>query len=287
MGQGETIEKPGIPKWAMQPFGDFLDFVDRLGEVVEISAIGISHLQSMPRMLELAGQIVTIVNRGDKPDVQGRLERSRKLAQLAEREAATDFPLIHSQATVSLWGALEDFVRTFVAKWLQNVPSAMLNSPLISVKVAIGEYERLSSEEKGLFLAEALERTTNATFKQGVSRFEAVLEPLGFSGSVPDGLRRDIFELGQVRNAIAHRRGIADRRLLDACPWITTTLGRPISISRHDLRRYHEASVVYAMELMCRVGEHFGVPNITRYRASELLRDKADASDAISPKATL
>lgn len=257
--------KPEIPMWARQPFEDYLDFTERIGEVVELATVGIAHLQGMPKILEKAAEVL-----GEKgsPDVKVRLKRAERLAELAKRESAMGFPLIHAQATVAVWGALEDLIRTFVAKWLQQEPSALFNPPLSAIKVAIGDYERLSPEEKGVFLADTLERSVNAAFKQGVTRFEAILQPIGLSGSVPDDIGKNIFELGQVRHVIVHRRGIADRRLLDACPWLTVQPGSPLVVTNPDLQRYHEAAVSYAVELMCRVGEHFGVSGMRDIWAS-------------------
>ena len=154
-----------------------------------------------------------------------RRERVRRTAELAEREISSGFPMIHSQATVTLWGALEDLVRTFVATWFQQVPGALLKPPISRVKVELGDYESLSTEEKGLFVADCLDRSMSGPLKQGVNRFEALLEPIGLSGIVPEDVRRNIFELAQIRHVIAHRRGVADRRLLDACPWLAIPFG--------------------------------------------------------------
>ncbi|OFW10685.1 MAG: hypothetical protein A3H27_11320 [Acidobacteria bacterium RIFCSPLOWO2_02_FULL_59_13] len=198
----------------------------------------------------------------DMPDAKTRLVRAQRLSELAQRECLTGFPLIYAQATVTLWGALEDLIRTFVAKWLQEVPAILLNPPLSTLKVRLGEYENLSPEEKGVFLADALDRATNGALKQGVTRFEALLEPLSLSGTVPDDVRTDIFELGQVRHVIAHRRGIADRKLLEACPWLTVSHGSPLDVSHRDFARYYGAAMSYVRELVVRVYEHFGVSDM-------------------------
>lgn len=267
MGSGN---RERAPQWAMQPFDDYLDFVERLGEVIELSIMGISHLEGMPKMIELAAKIEDATG---NPNVRAKLLRSQKLAEMASRELATGFPLIHAQATVTLWGALEDLVRTFVAKWLQQVPSALLNPPLSTIKVSVGEYEKLSPEEKGVFLADALDRSVNGVLKRGIARFEALLEPLGLGGGVPDDVKKDLIELSQVRHVIAHRRGIADRRLLEVCPWLTVSPGSPLIVSNGDLNRYNVASMLYVIELMGRVGDHFGISGI-RVAASQAIKSK-------------
>ena len=267
---GENIRKTGAPEWATQPFQDFLDFIKRLLEVVELSTTGISILRGMPRLVEVLASVKEV---HDTPVAKGKLDRARRQAELAEREASTGFPLIHAQATVSLWGALEDLLRTFVASWLQHVPAALLNPPLSTCKVAIGDYERLSPEEKGLFMADLLDRAINGSLKLGVTRFETLLEPLGLSGAIADDIRRDIFELSQVRHVIAHRRGIADRRLAEACPWLPLAVGKPVIVTHNDIHRYHTAVGLYVTELIYRVGEHFGVSDIRNEAKRDELGD--------------
>ena len=264
------IAEPKAPEWATQPLGDFLKYITQLAEVVDLSTAGIQALKSIPVIEGILDELSASEEKLKTPHEQASREKSRRLAKLAHRESSTGFPLIHAQATVSLWGALEDLIRTFVASWLRQVPAVLVNPPLSTIKVEVGDYEKLSPEEKGLFLADALDREVRGPLAHGVTRFEALLKPLGLSGSVPDSLKKDIFELGQVRHLIAHRRGIADRKLMNACPWLNITLGSPFVVSHADFARYYGAVHDYALELTFRIAEHFGVPNLRERVAAHL-----------------
>ena len=77
-----------------------------------------------------------------------------------------------------------------------------------------------------------LEAEFAAGLRNGVERFEVMLKPFGLDGSVPEKLRRDMFEFGQIRNAIVHRGGHVDRQLSNACPWLGFAVGEELPIGR-------------------------------------------------------
>jgi len=88
------------------------------------------------------------------------------------------------------------------------------------LKVKLGDYILLSKAEQAHYLVELLEQDLASSLKQGVSRFENLLNPFSLGGPLPDGCAKTLFELQQVRNVVAHRNGIVDRRLKSECPWL-------------------------------------------------------------------
>ncbi len=85
-----------------------------------------------------------------------------------------------------------------------------------------------------------------------------MLKPFGLDGAVPDKLRRDMYEFGQIRNVIVHRGGYADRQLSNACPWLASAVGQELPISGDHFNRYGAAAHSYVLLLICRVAERFG-----------------------------
>ena len=104
-----------------------------------------------------------------------------------------------------------------------------------------------------------LEKELGAGLRDGVTRFEAILDPFGLSGELPASLRREIYELGQVRNLIAHNASKVDRRFADACPWLEVKTGDELYVSRDMVSKYCSVTGAYIALIICRVGEHFGV----------------------------
>jgi len=72
-----------------------------------------------------------------------RLDKAREEAELAEREVASGFPVLHAWAVVGLWAHLESLIRTFLVEWLKHKRSARTIEQIARVKVRLGEYENI------------------------------------------------------------------------------------------------------------------------------------------------
>jgi hypothetical protein len=153
----------------------------------------------------------------------------------------------------------------FLARWLRHEKRAMEIDIVQKLRIRLGEYERLDEEFRCFFIVDRIEQEVSAPLSSGVARFETLLTPFGLGGRVDESLKRDLFELSQVRNALVHRYGVADSRLVEACPWLKLKAGESIHLGSEHLRRYFEAVMKYNTELILRVGEYFGV-DMSEYR---------------------
>lgn len=251
----KSREGPWAPEWATQPFRDFIEQTKRLDELLRLSISGISILRGMPKIVEVLAKM-----QGESgKETRDTLQRAKKEAELAKREVKDDFPLLHAQTTIALWSALEATIRYFLTRWLQNYEKAMEVEAIQKLRVKIGEYESLEGEERFFYILNRLEQELATPLKTGVTRFESLLDPFGLAGPVDEDVRRNLFELNQVRNALVHRAGLADRRLTNSCPWMKLKVGDPVKVDREMTTRYSESVANYALELIIRIGEHFGV----------------------------
>jgi len=188
-----------------------------------------------------------------------RIEAAEKEAELAETEVTTDFPVLHGLAVVAVWSWLEHFVKDLVALWLNHHRNALDVPALQRTRVKLGDYLRLTKPEQAAYLVEVLEQELASSLKRGVTRFESLLEPFSLNGPLPEGCAKTIFELQQVRNVIAHRNGIIDRRLTKECPWLKLRVNRPLRVSHRMLERYVTASAEYLLAVLYRVGDTYKV----------------------------
>jgi len=209
------------PDWATAPFTRFLDQAERLGQILEISMRGIMAITVIPDAI----QFLARAGSEDSAITEAKLEKARVEAELADSEAKKGFPVLHAQAVVTLWSYLEALARSFATEWLRNRPDAIQNPVVSRLKAKIGEYEMLSAQERPSYIFDLLEQELGTNLRSGINRVETLLAPFGLSGDVPDDIQRDIFEMGQIRNVLVHRGGIADRRFVDCCPWLGTSAG--------------------------------------------------------------
>ena len=108
-----------------------------------------------------------------------------------------------------------------------------------------------------------LERNLKANERFGVNRIEVLLSVMGLPGQeIPEEVKRNIFEMQQVRNTIVHRGSIADKRLVEACPWLGLVPGAIIRVTHEDYRRYVRSVDDYVVGLINRARAHFGLPPV-------------------------
>ena len=248
-------KRKGVPDWARDPFEHFLDEADRLRHIVRLSSAGISMIRATPKVIEALMK----VKADNATEESQRLEHARRDADLAEREVKSGFPILHAWAVVALWALFEAMIRTFVAEWLKHKRTAWRTESIQRLRIKLGEYESIPRNQRHRFVVEMLEKELGAGLRDGVTRFEAMLEPFGLSGELPASLRREIYELGQVRNLIAHNFSKVDRRFADACPWLEVKIGDEFYVSRDMFERYNYVIIAYVTLIICRLGEHFGV----------------------------
>jgi len=246
-----------IPLWASQPFNDILDHSEKLNEILHISMHGISLLRAIPNTIE----VLRITAGEDEKEKYGeeRLEQAKREAALAQSEVDNGFPILHAQTTISLWSSLESLVRTFLAAWLANIPDAKSCEELKKVKVRLGEYESLTSDDRYFYLLDLLEDSMGTRRRPGVGRFEELFNAFGLSSKVEENISKDLFELYHIRNVLVHRRGIADRKIIEICPWLNLSVGQHLNITHQSYKRYNKSIGEYVLELIQRTRVYFGL----------------------------
>lgn len=187
------------------------------------------------------------------------LARAAYEGDLAQREIDNGFPLLHEQATVALWSSLEALVRSFSASWLANRPGAWQTEAIKKLRVNLGDYEALEPLDRCLWVVDLLDKEAKGPFQKGVGRFESLLHPFQLDGAVEVECRKTLLELSEVRHAIVHRSGHADRKLIEACPWLSLKPGERIKVSNEMWLRYDDAVTQYVVEIIRRVRVIFGL----------------------------
>ena len=258
MGEGS------MPRWATQPFRNFIDHTTDIIQLTHASARGLSMLTAAPRLMEAVQKVEAYEIERSKAErnigaeeAAKRLEQAREEATLARQEVDKGFPLLYSQALVSMWGSLEDLIHTFLAAWVMNEPNAKQADALQKLKVSLGEYEAYDDEEKGFYIVELLEKELRSPLKRGVSRFEQLLDSFGLSGAVEREVRENLFEVNHIRNVLVHRRGVADRRFVDACPHLGLSAGDKVTVDRQLFDQYSESIAAYVIHILERVTAYY------------------------------
>ncbi|QJU54352.1 hypothetical protein SCB71_14495 [Herbiconiux sp. KACC 21604] len=151
-------------------------------------------------------------------------------ADTAERLIRDDFSVFHSNCILGAWGALEATVDDFCVSQLKDSAVRDQLPALQALKVPLGEFLGRSEEERWDWVLEHLKVSRSSVLKPGVGQFESILGDVNLGGKVDDDLRKLLFEVKALRNAIAHRGGKVDQRLIDALPGWGMAIGDRIHV---------------------------------------------------------
>lgn len=248
------------PKWATAPFRRALDFTRELDRLLHMSMQGISMLRGVPQAMEVLAEVD---QEGPEARNPSALQDARLQAEFAQAEIHRGFPLLHAHAVISLYGAIEVLIEDVVVAWLLNDPKSLDLRPVKKVRISVVDFDRTNREERMRLVSRELFRVGNSDGEigeaQGIDKLERVLDIFGLSGPVDRSIKTAMFELHHVRNVLVHRGARADRRLIEACPWLNLSVDDPLVVTHSMYQVYADAMMRYVVLLIRRVGAQFGV----------------------------
>lgn len=237
------------PEWPMAPLENFLQKAYCLGLTVDLNVRGVRLATKMPSTMTALSTYYRAIGQDFE---EFGFEEAKKLSEFAQTEIERNFPIIFGQAVVSLWSLLELCIKDFTALCIENDSGILLKDPFLNMKIKLGEYLELGDEERNLYLVDLLEREVGAGIKNGIRRFDVLLDAVDMGGRTPKKMNEIFFEFGQIRNALAHRGDRVDRKLLTSCPWLEFEVGGELRVTELMCTRYFEAAALYVTILKAR-----------------------------------
>lgn len=210
--------------------------------LIDLSAKGI---YSLSKSYELVAALAELERLPGKEVDEKKLEEAKSESEFAQSEVDKGFPLLYGQGAVWTWGQLEAFMEDLVVLILEEDLTLLQNDIIRRIRVPLAQYMTMDERERRHFILDTVQRDMQSKFKQGITQFESILEVIGLAGSVDEGVRRLFYELSNTRNILVHRRGIADRRIVEACPWMGLSVGDHIKITRSKFTVYGSAIAYY------------------------------------------
>jgi len=255
-----------IPDWAKVPFKNFIDGASDLYEIIDLTKWGLLMSTALPKVCQ------NLATPGTSQEMLNDIEQKGLKAQ---KILDNKFPIIISQAVITLWTLIESTFRDFFASWLINIPQARQSAAIRKLKFSLGEYESFTDAEKYYYILDALEDSLGTKRCPGIARFEALFDLYNLSSKIEDKVKKVLFELSQVRNVLVHRHGIVDSKIIGNCPWLNLALNEKLIIKEETYKKYNMVASYYILECGNRVRKYFG---LDRYEEgvppiNEFLRD--------------
>jgi hypothetical protein len=248
--RGATELPASSQMWWKTPTLRLIDYLAEERDLVELSRVSIEILRAQEATSTTLRTAAATLTRVVKP---------AKLIERARDESTGDHPLLHGHSLVAIWGAIETMAIDVVAAWLENWAPAREADHIAQIKVPYSTFDKLTPTERIEALANELDQQRST--RKGIDRFEKLLDAIGLSGTRDPVLADNIYEMQQIRNVFAHKRGIADRRFaVEACPHLGYAVGERILIDRNTWSDFMVNALLYAELVHQRMKQQLGVP---------------------------
>jgi hypothetical protein len=237
--------------WFTKPFERFLAFVSEADKVLHLSIKGIAQASRQVQMLEALDNWDRVKAECNEipytPRTPKDFDSAKIEADFAKQEMEKDFPLLHAHTLVSVWSAMEALFEDVLVAHIISKSEILKEEGFQKIRIPLATYEQLNQEDKARLLVTELQRSLSSEQRLGLDCFERLLRIIGLGGEVKPKIRRDIYELQQLRHTIVHRASLADRKLIEACPWLKLKSGERIHISHKQYHRLMEAAHKYVV----------------------------------------
>lgn len=240
---------------ASEPYDRFVQYLNESSQILNMCLVSVSSADERVR----AEEAFMNLHDGDLPDLiwtddlrkahAARIGRLREQAIFANREAERGFPILHGQAMVGLWGALEALVEDLAIAMLEEWPDLLEKQRLTRVKVPLSRFISMDGPDRSRYLIREVTRSTGDEAVGGVAKLDAILSIIGLV-SFNDRLgRRDLMEMNAMRNLIVHRSSVVDDKFSSSCPWLSLKPGDEAKVDHDTFQRYSNSVIAYVAQL--------------------------------------
>ena len=227
------------------------DAISDLRNFIELSWSGAGFAQNSERILAVLTR--TREETGRRQYSAAEVERFARLEKFASEHCKKDFPYLYGLASLRLWSILESACWDLMKEELLDLSRWKSDERLRKLKGSIVEVSLAASADRTDLMLEGIKRELVARREKGLGGFESALELVGLAGPIAEPVTKLLYELREVRNAVAHRNGFADKRFLQACPWFAALEDELISVAPQRFHQYILAAQWYIVELDLRI----------------------------------
>jgi hypothetical protein len=244
-----------------EPIERFIEYGNSATRFLEVSMRSIHAMQDVLGIVTKLGMLQKKLKPDwDDTEFNRYAAGFKAHAEFAAKESAGGFPLLQEFTIVGFWGAFESAIEDVVIGIISNEPVFLRAAPFAKVKIPLAEFESLERDDRMRILLRELQRTLRTEQRHGVNGFEAMLDTVNFSGSVPAEVREALWEMHHVRNLIVHRASRVDRAFAEACPKMGLKVGDSAKVSREQCAHYVASLLEYGALISERIQARYNSP---------------------------
>ncbi len=245
-----------VPEWALRHFRNFKDTVLKARAVTVVAAVGSGVLHGLLGAFEKNPEVekISIANSTIAVDAIQKSGWEYIKQQWKEHRSMYDEPTVASaillgQATITLWSALECFVRDFLADWVDIRGESKRLDQVRNVKVGFADFLSMSVRQRNYELVKAVEEKIDFRDKGGATRFVRLFEAFGVKVELDGEPKKMLWECWNIRNLIAHHMGIVDEHFVQRCPSLGKRVGDKVDVDVQSYMQFVEAAGKFGLAI--------------------------------------
>ena len=205
----------------------------------------------------------------DAAETLTRAVTAAALVEQAQTEAKGDHPLLHGHSLVAIWSAMETMISDVIEAWLMWWPAARTH---VATVVPVSRFHSLPPEDWVIAVRQVLDRryqqvNQSPRSPRRLDHYEWLLDALALPADSQDRdvrMSDNLWEMQQIRNVFAHKRGVADSRLVQNTPGLPFRVGDQIRIDRNAWSDLLVTTVLNADMITRRMKRELGLPERLR-----------------------
>lgn len=236
--------------------------IEALDTFVDVCTAGLHYSVSAEESVKKMEQIKEITDKFGKPlsedAYKKALSEARKVEEFSKEQSENGYPYLFGIATIKLWSIIESTIDDLAVQRVMDHKSCADIDLIKNIRGPLVDFMEAGDNERAEYLASELKHAVKANLQKGIGKFESILKPLGLSGTIPSCIRKAFVEHSEVRNLIVHRNSIADKRFVQACPWISSIVGETVITSAKNYHLYRLSCLWYVIDIHIRVEKRDG-----------------------------
>jgi hypothetical protein len=257
-----------VSRWWKEPVRVFAEYVEDERDLIELGRVSVEMLRT---------ERVTSTQLHDAAETLTRAVTATDLVGRAREESRKDHPLLHGHSLVAIWSALETMIGDLMEAWLLSWPPARRHAASL---VSVSGLHGLPPDEWAAGAREGLDRqywklNRKLRSPRRFDYYEWLLGAMGLVAAPQDTdaqMTQNLWEMQQIRNVFAHKRGTVDARLIANCPHLPFKIKDEIRIDRHAWADFLVTTVLYADAIVRRMKRELGLSDWLRSSPAPAIR---------------
>lgn len=218
-----------------------------ISEAVQLTRMMVTGLRSYEDQLDRiksSEDYYLKIQKISRDEYNSFLATSEKSWAFYLNQKQTGFTKAYEMSLVYLWGRIDNLIKDLLIDYIDTDSKLLEYKKMPKIKLDLN-FIAMSEYDQKYYLISQIEQGLSTPLKNGIKKFEDLLDVFELGGKVPKILSDKMYEISNIRNVIAHNGSIVDNKFIDRCPNLGYSLGQRISLNQAQYVSYSYSLMAY------------------------------------------